>query len=163
MNAAEMKNVSYTYSRGTPFEAAAVKNVSCGFEKGKITGIIGHTGSGKSTIAQLINGLLPINSGEILVDGKNIWEEPKKITEVRFKVGLVFQYPEYQLFDETVYKDIAFGPGNMGCSKEEIDSRVREAVKFVGLSEEVLDKISASTFRRSKKRRAAIAELWRWG
>lgn len=156
MNAAELKNVSYTYSRGTPFEAAAVKDVSAVFEKGKITGIIGHTGSGKSTVAQLINGLLPLSSGQVFVCGKDIWAEPKKIREVRFLAGLVFQYPEYQLFDETVYKDVAFGPGNMGLSKEETDIRVREAVKMVGLDEDVLDK-SPFDLSGGQKRRAAIA------
>lgn len=156
MNAAELKNVSYTYSRGTPFEAAAVINVSAVFREGRITGIIGHTGSGKSTIAQLINGLLPISSGEVFVCGKNIWADPKKIRGVRFTAGLVFQYPEYQLFDETVYKDVAFGPTNMGLSKEETDLRVREAVREVGLGDEVLDK-SPFDLSGGQRRRAAIA------
>ncbi|MEI3152442.1 MAG: ATP-binding cassette domain-containing protein [Eubacteriales bacterium] len=109
MTAAELKNVSYTYSKGTPFESAAVADVSAVFESGMITGIIGHTGSGKSTVAQLINGLLPVSSGEVFVCGKNIWEDTKKMRQVRFTAGLVFQYPEYQLFDETIYKDISFG------------------------------------------------------
>ena len=121
MTAAELRNVFYTYSKGTPFESAAVTDVSAVFESGMITGIIGHTGSGKSTVAQLINGLLPVSSGEVFVCGKNIWEDPKKMRQVRFTAGLVFQYPEYQLFDETVYKDISFGPKNMGLSEKEID------------------------------------------
>lgn len=156
MNAAELKNVSYTYSRGTPFEAAAVTNVSAAFEAGKVTGIIGHTGSGKSTIAQLINGLLPVSSGEVLVCGKNIWKEPKKIRNVRFNAGLVFQYPEYQLFDETVYKDVSFGPRNMGLSEAETDFRVREAVREVGLDESMLQK-SPFDLSGGQRRRAAIA------
>ena len=133
MISAELKNVFYTYSKGTPFESAAVSDVSAVFESNMITGIIGHTGSGKSTVAQLINGLLPVSSGEVFVCGKNIWAEPKKMREVRFKAGLVFQYPEYQLFDETVYKDISFGPKNMGLSEKETDERVREAAFDVGL------------------------------
>lgn len=156
MISAELKNASYTYSSGTPFEAAAVKNVSVAFEKGAITGVIGHTGSGKSTVAQLINGLLPVSSGEVFVCGKNIWEDKKNIRGVRFKAGLVFQYPEYQLFDETVYKDVAFGPKNMGLDDAEIDARVREAVRAVGLGEEVLNK-SPFDLSGGQKRRAAIA------
>lgn len=156
MTSAELKNVSYIYSRGTPFEKTAVKNVSVAFEKGKITGIIGHTGSGKSTLAQLVNGLLEVSEGEVIVDGQNIWENKKKINSVRFKVGLVFQYPEYQLFEETVYKDIAFGPKNMGLSEDEIDARVKTAAKEVGLGEELLDK-SPFELSGGQKRRAAIA------
>ena len=156
MNSAELKNVSYVYSRGTPFEKKAVKNVSVSFEKGKITGIIGHTGSGKSTLAQLINGLLEVSEGEVYVDGKDIWQDKKNIKNVRFKVGLVFQYPEYQLFEETVYKDIAFGPKNMGLGEEEIDIRVKEAAKEVGLDETLLDK-SPFDLSGGQKRRAAIA------
>lgn len=156
MISAELRNASYTYSSGTPFESAAVKNVSATFEKGTITGVIGHTGSGKSTVAQLINGLLPVTSGEVFVCGKNIWEDKKNIRGVRFKAGLVFQYPEYQLFDETVYKDVAFGPKNMGLDDAEIDARVREAIRAVGLDDDVLDK-SPFDLSGGQKRRAAIA------
>ena len=156
MISAELKNVFYTYSKGTPFESAAVSDVSAVFESNMITGIIGHTGSGKSTVAQLINGLLPVSSGEVFVCGKNIWAEPKKMREVRFKAGLVFQYPEYQLFDETVYKDISFGPKNMGLSEKETDERVREAAFDVGLDESLLEK-SPFELSGGQKRRAAIA------
>lgn len=156
MISAELKNVFYTYSKGTPFESAAVSDVSAVFESNMITGIIGHTGSGKSTVAQLINGLLPVSSGEVFVCGKNIWAEPKKMREVRFKAGLVFQYPEYQLFDETVYKDISFGPKNMGLSEKETDERVRGAAFDVGLDESLLEK-SPFELSGGQKRRAAIA------
>lgn len=156
MTAAELKNVFYTYSKGTPFESAAVTDVSAVFESGMITGIIGHTGSGKSTVAQLINGLLPVSSGEVFVCGKNIWEEPKKMRQVRFTAGLVFQYPEYQLFDETIYKDISFGPKNMGLPEKEIDERVRDAARDVGLDEALLEK-SPFELSGGQKRRAAIA------
>lgn len=156
MTAAELRNVFYTYSKGTPFESAAVTDVSAVFESGMITGIIGHTGSGKSTVAQLINGLLPVSSGEVFVCGKNIWEDPKKMRQVRFTAGLVFQYPEYQLFDETVYKDISFGPKNMGLSEKEIDERVRDAARDVGLDDALLEK-SPFELSGGQKRRAAIA------
>ncbi len=156
MTAAELRNVFYTYSKGTPFESAAVTDVSAVFESGMITGIIGHTGSGKSTVAQLINGLLPVSSGEVFVCGKNIWEDPKKMRQVRFTAGLVFQYPEYQLFDETIYKDISFGPKNMGLSEKEIDERVRDAARDVGLDEALLEK-SPFELSGGQKRRAAIA------
>lgn len=156
MNAAELKNVSFIYSKDTPFEKVAARDVSACFEKGKTTGIIGHTGSGKSTVAQMINGLLKPSSGEVSVMGKNIWDEPKKIKSVRFTVGLVFQYPEYQLFEETVREDIAFGPKNMKLDKTEIEIRVKEAASFVGIPEDMLD---ASPFDLSggQKRRVAIA------
>ena len=123
---------------------------------GEFLGIIGHTGSGKSTLIQHLNGLLRPTQGRVLLDGKDIWAEPKKIRQVRFQVGLVFQYPEYQLFEETVYKDIAFGPGNMGLSKEEIDRRVRESAALVGLTEDQLDK-SPFDLSGGQKRRVAIA------
>lgn len=156
MNAVELNNVTFVYSKDTPFEKTAASDISAYFEEGKTTGIIGHTGSGKSTLAQMINGLLKPTSGEVLVLEKNIWAEPKKIKEVRFTVGLVFQYPEYQLFEETVAKDIAFGPKNMKLDKNEIDIRVKEAAHFVGLDEKLLD---ASPFDLSggQKRRVAIA------
>ena len=120
----EVRDLSHTYSAGTPFQHDAVKHMSFSVEKGEFLGIIGHTGSGKSTLIQHLNGLLRPTSGEILLDGTNIWQDKKTTRESRFRVGLVFQYPEYQLFEETVYRDIAFGPTNMGLSKDEIDRRV---------------------------------------
>lgn len=150
------ENIKLVYSAGTAFEKTALSDVSFEIEKGEFIGIIGHTGSGKSTLVQLLNGLLRPTEGKIRLEGRDIWEEPKKIRNVRFKVGMVFQYPEYQLFEETVYKDIAFGPGNMGLDDEEIDKRVREAASFTGLREDQLD---CSPFELSggEKRRAAIA------
>ena len=152
----EIKNLSHIYSAGTPFEHAALDNVSFSVEKGEFIGIIGHTGSGKSTLIQHLNGLLKPTSGQILLDGIDIWSNKKYTREARFRVGLVFQYPEYQLFEETVYKDIAFGPKNMGLKAAEVDRRVREAAGFVGLTEEQLQ---ASPFELSggQKRRVAIA------
>ena len=152
----QVKDVSYVYSAGTPFEHRALENVSFSVERGEFIGIIGHTGSGKSTLMQHLNGLLKPTAGQILLDGKDIWSDKKLTRQSRFRVGLVFQYPEYQLFEETVYKDIAFGPKNMGLKPEEIDSRVREAAGFVGLTEEQLQ---ASPFDLSggQKRRVAIA------
>ena len=152
----ELKNISFIYSKDTPFEKKAVDDVSVCFENGMTTGIIGHTGSGKSTIAQTVNGLLKPDKGEVAVLGKNIWDEPKKIKQVRFTVGLVFQYPEYQLFEETVRKDIAFGPKNMGLQETEIEIRVREAANFVGISEDLLD-VSPFDLSGGQKRRVAIA------
>ena len=158
MTVAELRNACYTYSKDTPFEKAAVNDVNVQFEQGKITGIIGHTGSGKSTLSQLLNGLLKVSSGEVYVNDKNIWAEPKKIKEIRFKVGLVFQYPEYQLFDETIRKDISFGPKNMGLDQKAIDERVIEAIRFVGLPEDILD-MSPFDISGGQKRRAAIAGI----
>ena len=134
----KIENLTHTYSAGTPFERRAVDGVNLEVAPGEFLGVIGHTGSGKSTFIQHLNGLLRPTEGRILLEGRDIWAEPKKIRRVRFEVGLVFQYPEYQLFEETVYKDIAFGPGNMGLSKDEIDRRVREAAELVGLSEDML-------------------------
>ena len=134
----EVKNVSYIYSAGTPFEHKALDNVSFSVNRGEFIGIIGHTGSGKSTLMQHLNGLLKPTSGSILLDGQDIWSDKKLTRQARFRVGLVFQYPEYQLFEETVYKDIAFGPKNMGLSNQEIDRRVREAAGFVGITEQQL-------------------------
>lgn len=156
MSFIEVKNLSYTYGKGTAFEKTAVNNVSVNIEKGDIIGIIGHTGSGKSTFVQMLNGLIRPTSGEIILDGKNIWAKPKEIRKVRFRVGMVFQYPEYQLFDETVYKDISFGPTNMGKTQEEIDKAVRCAAKFVNLPDELLEK-SPFDLSGGEKRRAAIA------
>ncbi|MGN0113899.1 MAG: energy-coupling factor transporter ATPase [Acutalibacteraceae bacterium] len=150
------KNLSYVYSAGTPFEKTALDNINIDIEQGELVGIIGHTGSGKSTLVQHFNGLVKPTSGQIFVDGEDIWANPKEIKQLRFKVGLVFQYPEYQLFDETVRKDIAFGPRNMGLSENEINQRVAEAAKIVGLSNRLLDK-SPFDLSGGEKRRAALA------
>ena len=150
------ENIRFVYGTGTSFEKTALSDVSFEIEKGEFIGIIGHTGSGKSTLVQLLNGLLKPTDGKIYLNGKDIWEQPKKIRNVRFKVGMVFQYPEYQLFDETVYKDISYGPKNMGLSDEEIDEKVRSAAEFVGLKKELLDK-SPFELSGGEKRRAAIA------
>lgn len=154
--ALELKNVSVIYGDGTPFRKAALDNVSLSFPKGQITGIIGHTGSGKSTLASLLNGLLKPTSGEILLEGENIWAKPKEMVKIRSRVGLVFQYPEYQLFDETVEADIAFGPKNMGLGDDEIKQRVKLASEFCGISARDLKK-SPFELSGGQKRRAAIA------
>lgn len=156
MSILELKNVCYTYGTGTPFEKTAVNDVSFSVNKGELIGIIGHTGSGKSTLVQMLNGLMKPTSGQVLLDGVDIWDKPKEIRKIRFKVGMVFQYPEYQLFEETVYKDIAFGPINKGLSAEEIDKEVRRAARFTGLKDELLDK-SPFDLSGGEKRRAAIA------
>ena len=150
------ENLSYVYSPNTPFEKKAVDNVEIEIEKGEFVGVIGHTGSGKSTLIQHFNGLLKPTSGKIFIDGEDIWQDEKNINKFRFKVGLVFQYPEYQLFEETVRKDISFGPKNMGLSEEEVNQRVLEAAKFVGIKEELLDK-SPFELSGGQKRRVAIA------
>ena len=150
------EKLCYTYSAGTMIENTAIKDINIDIEKGELIGIIGHTGSGKSTLIQHFNGLLKPTGGKIYVNNSEIWENKKNIRQVRFTVGLCFQYPEYQLFEETVEKDIAFGPKNMGLSDEEIHKRVREAVSFVGLSEEYLDK-SPFDLSGGQKRRVAIA------
>ena len=152
----EVKNLTHTYSVGTPFEHVALNNVSFYVDKGEFVGIIGHTGSGKSTLMQHLNGLLKPTGGQILLDGKDIWSDKKTTRQTRFRVGLVFQYPEYQLFEETVYKDIAFGPKNMGLSKDEIDRRVREAAQLVGLTPQQLE-VSPFDLSGGQKRRVAIA------
>ena len=152
----QIEDLTHTYSAGTPFQRSAVEGLSMTVGAGEFLGVIGHTGSGKSTLIQHLNGLLQPTSGRILLEGKDIWADPKKIRDVRFKVGLVFQYPEYQLFEETVYKDIAFGPKNMGLDAEEIDRRVRDAATFVGLHETLLDK-SPFELSGGQKRRVAIA------
>lgn len=151
-----LDHISYTYGKGTPFEVKALDDVSLTIRESAVTGIIGHTGSGKSTMVQLFNGLEKPESGKVLLDGEDIWAKPKEIRQVRFRVGLVMQYPEYQLFEETVRKDIAFGPRNMGLSEKEIAERVKEAAELVELDESFL---SASPFDLSggQKRRAAIA------
>ena len=152
----EIQNLNHIYSAGTPFEHVALKDVSFDVERGEFIGVIGHTGSGKSTLMQHMNGLLKPTSGKVLLDGVDIWSDKKLTRQSRFRVGLVFQYPEYQLFEETVYKDIAFGPKNMGLSDEEIDRRVREAAGFVGLTEEQLN-VSPFDLSGGQKRRVAIA------
>ena len=152
----ELKNLGFVYGQGTPFEKRAVDNVSLKINKGELVGIIGHTGSGKSTLVQMLNGLIKPTEGEVILDGKSIWAEPKKIRSVRFKVGMVFQYPEYQLFEETVYKDIAFGAVNKGLSGDELDRAVRSAAEFTSLKPELLDK-SPFDLSGGEKRRAAIA------
>ena len=152
----ETKNLSYVYSDGTPFRVTAINNVNISIEKGEFVGIIGHTGSGKSTLVQHLNGLLTPSSGEVLLDGKNINESKITRRQARFKVGLCFQYPEYQLFESTVYKDITFGPKNMGLSEDEIDNRVKKAADFVGLKPDMLNK-SPFDLSGGEKRRVAIA------
>lgn len=152
----ELKNLSYVYGTGTPFEKTAVNNLSLSIEKGEFIGIMGHTGSGKSTLVQMLNGLMKPTSGQVLLDGEDIWANPKDIRKIRFKVGMVFQYPEYQLFEETVAKDIAFGPTNMGKSGAELEKAVNDAARFTGLKDELLKK-SPFDLSGGEKRRAAIA------
>ena len=152
----QIENLTHTYGMGTPFQRNAVEDLSFTVRQGEFLGVIGHTGSGKSTLIQHLNGLLKPTSGRVLLDGKDIWAEPKKIRDVRFRVGLVFQYPEYQLFEETVYKDIAFGPINMGKTGDELDRCVRETAKLVGLKSETLDK-SPFELSGGQKRRVALA------
>ena len=152
----EVRNLTHTYSAGTPFEHKAIDNMNFSVERGEFIGIIGHTGSGKSTLMQHLNGLLKPTSGQVLLDGVDIHSDKKFTRQARFRVGLVFQYPEYQLFEETVYKDIAFGPKNMGLNAEEIDRRVREAAKLVGLTDEQLE-VSPFDLSGGQKRRVAIA------
>ena len=156
MSVIKVENSSLTYGKGTSFCKTALDDVSFEIEEGEFLGIIGHTGSGKSTLVQLLNGLLKPDQGRILLNGRDIWEKPKQIREVRFKVGMVFQYPEYQLFEETVRKDIAYGPKNMKLSEDEIDKKVTEAARFTGLRPELLDK-SPFDLSGGEKRRAAIA------
>ena len=158
MNVIELKDVSYVYSKNTPFQKVALDNVSVGFEKGKITGLIGHTGSGKSTLVNLLNALNRPTEGTVLLDGEDIWAKPKEVSRIRFRVGLVMQYPEYQLFDETVRRDIGFGPRNQGLSDEEVEKRVSEAANFVGLDGDILEK-SPFELSGGQKRRVAIAGI----
>lgn len=152
----ETEDLTYIYSKGTPFEKTAVDHVSLSIGEGEMIGVMGHTGSGKSTLIQHFNGLLKPESGRVLLDGKDIWEDKTKIRDVRFKVGLVFQYPEYQIFEETVYDDIAFGPKNMGLDEAEIKRRVLETAYDIGLSEELM-KRSPFELSGGQKRRVAIA------
>lgn len=152
----EVRNIYYTYSAGTPFEHRALENVSFRLSRGEFLGVIGHTGSGKSTLMQQMNGLLKPTSGQVLLDGTDIWSDKKFTRQARFRVGLVFQYPEYQLFEETVYQDIAYGPKNMGLDEKEIDRRVKSVAELVGISESQL-KSSPFDLSGGQKRRAAIA------
>ena len=151
-----IENLTHTYGEGTPFRRSAVENLSLDIYHGEFLGLIGHTGSGKSTLIQHLNGLLKPTGGRVLLDGEDIWADPKKIRSVRFRVGLVFQYPEYQLFEETVYRDIAFGPTNMGLTGAELDRRVHDAAHFAGLDEGLLQK-SPFALSGGQKRRVAIA------
>ena len=154
--AIEVKNLTHIYSVGTPFEHDAIKNINFSVEKGEFLGIIGHTGSGKTTLIQHLNGLLKPTAGEVLLHGENIWRDKQTTRAARFRVGLVFQYPEYQLFEETVYQDIAFGPKNMGLAEDEVRRRVLRAAGFAGVPEETLDK-SPFDLSGGQKRRVAIA------
>lgn len=156
MSHLKTENLTYVYGEGTPFKITALDNVNIDIEKGEFVAIIGHTGSGKSTLVQHLNGLLKASSGKVFLDEKNIHESKQTLFDARFRVGLCFQYPEYQLFEETVYKDIAFGPGNMGLSKSEIDERVRNAAKYVGVPDSMLSK-SPFDLSGGEKRRVAIA------
>ena len=156
MSKIKIENVCYVYDGGTPFQTVALDDINIEIRENAVTGIIGHTGSGKSTLVQMFNGLVRPTSGKIYLDCVDIWEKPKEIGKVRFRVGLVMQYPEYQLFEENVRADIAFGPKNMGLDDEEIEKRVRESASFVGLDEAALDK-SPFDLSGGQKRRAAIA------
>lgn len=156
MTAVRTENLTYTYSPNTPFEKTAVDNVSIEIEQGETVGIIGHTGSGKSTLIQHFNGLLKPTGGKIYIDGTDIWESREITRQTRFKVGMVFQYPEYQIFEDTIYKDISFGPKNMGLDEAEIKKRVCEAAEMVGLSVNMLEK-SPFELSGGQKRRVAIA------
>ena len=156
------EDLTYVYGEGTPFKKTAVDKVNIEIEEGEFVGVIGHTGSGKSTLIQHFNGLLKPTSGKIFIDGEDLWADKSKLRQTRFKVGLVFQYPEYQLFEETVYKDIAFGPKNMGLSDDEIDKRVRETARLVGLKDETLEK-SPFDLSGGQKRRVAIAGVMAMG
>lgn len=151
-----MRGVTHLYNKGMPSESKAIDSIDLDIKQGELVGIIGHTGSGKSTLVQHFNGILKPESGTVTVDGVDIWSDKKATREARFKVGLCFQYPEYQLFEETVYKDIAFGPKNMGLDENEINKRVKEAASYVGLKSELLDK-SPFELSGGEKRRAAIA------
>ena len=156
MTILELSDVCYTYDSGTPMAHEALSHINLKIEKGSMTGLIGHTGCGKSTLLRMLNGLTKPDSGKILLDGHDIWEDPKRISAVRFRVGLVMQYPEYQLFDETVRADIAYGPRNMGLDDAEIAARVAEAASFAGVDASLLDK-SPFELSGGQKRRVAIA------
>lgn len=156
MNAIETNKLTYKYSVGTPFETTAVDEVTVSVELGEFVGVIGHTGSGKSTFIQHLNGLLKQTSGDVFINGRNIWDKDVNIKDIRFEAGLVFQYSEYQLFEETVYKDIAYGPKNMGLSEDEIDKRVHKAAEEMGLDKELLER-SPFDLSGGQKRRVALA------
>lgn len=158
MSKIKVEGLTYLHGKGTPYEIKALDGIDLTIPRGAITGIIGHTGSGKSTLVQMFNGILKPEEGRVLLDGEDIWKKPKNIRAVRFKVGLVMQYPEYQLFEDTVYKDIAFGPANMGLEDSEIKERVEEAVRFAGLSDDILQK-SPFDLSGGQKRRVAIAGI----
>ena len=153
-----LENITYYYGKGTPFEVKALDNVSLDIHAGKLTGIIGHTGSGKSTLVQLLNGLSRAGEGKVLLDGEDIWAKPKEIGKIRYRVGLVMQYPEYQLFEETVFGDIAYGPRNMGLSEEEVRERVMESAAFAGVNTDRMEK-SPFDLSGGQKRRVAIAGI----
>ena len=156
MSVIKAEGLTYVYGEGTPFRKVAVDHIDIEIEAGEFVGIIGHTGSGKSTLIQHFNGLLKPTEGAVYIDGEKLWDDKSKLRPIRFKVGLVFQYPEYQLFEETVYKDIAFGPKNMGLSDEEIDKRIHETARLVGIKHELLEK-SPFDLSGGQKRRVAIA------
>ena len=158
MSEITVEGLSYFHGKDTPYEIKALDGIDLKIQKGMITGLIGHTGSGKSTLVQMFNGILRPHEGKVLLDGEDIWKRPKDIRKIRFRVGLVMQYPEYQLFEETIYKDIAYGPKNMGLSDDEIDERVREAAEFAGLEPDLLEK-SPFDLSGGQKRRAAIAGI----
>ena len=158
MSIIKTKDVSFTYPQAGSVHHATIENISFSVEKGETVGIIGHTGSGKSTLLQTLNGLIKPDSGTVFIDESDLWQNPKELYQKRFRVGLVFQYPEYQLFEETVYKDIAYGPQNMGLDEAEIDRRVREFSSLLGLSDENLQK-SPFDLSGGEKRRAALAGI----
>ena len=158
MSEIRLENLTYLHGKDTPYQITALDDISVTIPHAMITGLIGHTGSGKTTLVQMLNGLLKPDSGRVLIDGEDIWAKPKEIKKIRFRVGLVMQYPEYQLFEETIYKDIAFGPKNMGLSDDEINKRVLEAADFAGLDRDLLDK-SPFDLSGGQKRRAAIAGI----
>lgn len=158
MSIIELKNVSFWYGRKTPYEIKALDDISLEIEENSITGLIGHTGSGKSTLVQMLNGILKPDGGTVVVDGQDIWAKPREIGKVRFKVGMVMQYPEYQLFAETVREDIAYGPKNMGLKADEIEARVSRSIAFCGLTPEILEK-SPFDLSGGQKRRVALAGI----
>ena len=158
MSDVRIEDLGYYHGKDTPYEIKALDEINLDIKKGIITGLIGHTGSGKSTLVQMLNGILKPHHGRVLLDGTDIWSKPKDIRKIRFRVGLVMQYPEYQLFEETIYKDIAYGPKNMGLDEKEIDERVREAAEFAGLAPELLER-SPFDLSGGQKRRAAIAGI----
>lgn len=156
MSFLKVEDLTHIFGEGTPYSKTAIKNVSFSLEKGEILGVIGHTGSGKSTLVTHLNGLMKATSGRVYIDGKDIWEKPKEIKKIRSKVGLVFQYPEYQLFEETVFKDIAFGPKNIGMNEEQVNSAVLNAARLMKIKDKLLDK-SPFDLSGGQKRRVAIA------